>query len=76
MPEREELKSSSMRNIGVWFFLFKLYGLLITLNSWYQPAIDALTLALMREFNSLGAKKSRGQVQPLVYGTFQAYLRR
>lgn len=48
----------------------------MTLNSWYQPAIDALTLALMREFNSLGAKKSRGQVQPLVYGTFQAYLRR
>lgn len=44
--------------------------------SWYQPAIDALTLALMREFNSLDAKKSRGQVQPLVYGTFQAYLRR
>ncbi|KAF8816681.1 FAD-linked oxidoreductase [Phlegmacium glaucopus] len=44
--------------------------------SWYQPAIDALTLALMREFNSLDAKKNRGQVQPLVYGTFQAYLRR
>ena len=30
----------------------------------------------MREFNSLDAKRSRGQVQPLVYGTFQAYLRR
>ena len=30
----------------------------------------------MREFNSLDAKKGRGQVQPLVYGTFQAYLRR
>ena len=44
--------------------------------SWCQPAIDALTLALMREFNSLDAKKGRGQVQPLVYGTFQAYLRR
>ncbi|KAJ7649533.1 FAD-linked oxidoreductase [Mycena polygramma] len=40
--------------------------------SWYQPAIDALTLALMRRFNALGA----GTQQPLVYATFQAYLRR
>ncbi|KAJ6459606.1 FAD-linked oxidoreductase [Mycena sanguinolenta] len=39
--------------------------------SWYQPAIDAYTLALMRRFNSLGAG-----TQPLVYATFQAYLRR
>ncbi|KAJ7599312.1 FAD-linked oxidoreductase-like protein [Mycena floridula] len=38
--------------------------------SWYQPAIDALQLSLMRQFN-----RSNG-VQPLVYGTFQAYLRR
>ncbi|KAJ7599308.1 FAD-linked oxidoreductase-like protein [Mycena floridula] len=38
--------------------------------SWYQPAIDALQLSLMRQFN-----QSNG-VQPLVYGTFQAYLRR
>ncbi|KDR68719.1 hypothetical protein GALMADRAFT_256542 [Galerina marginata CBS 339.88] len=45
--------------------------------SWYQPAIDSLTLALMREFNSLDQSSSTGaQVQPLVYGTFQAYLRR
>ncbi|KAJ3507698.1 hypothetical protein NLJ89_g6154 [Agrocybe chaxingu] len=42
--------------------------------SWYQPAVDALTLALMREFNS--PTPSNGEVQPLVYGTFQAYLRR
>lgn len=41
--------------------------------SWYQPAIDALQLALMREFNKLG--ESNG-VQPLIYGTFQAYLKR
>jgi proline dehydrogenase len=39
--------------------------------TWYQPAIDALTLALMRRFNALGAG-----TQPLVYATFQAYLRR
>ncbi|EJD55117.1 FAD-linked oxidoreductase [Auricularia subglabra TFB-10046 SS5] len=38
--------------------------------TWWQPAIDAYTLALQRAFN-------RGHgVQPLVYGTFQAYLRR
>ncbi|KAG5651849.1 hypothetical protein H0H81_007225 [Sphagnurus paluster] len=36
--------------------------------SWYQPAIDALTHALSREFNAAG--------QPLVYATYQAYLRR
>ncbi|KAH9487282.1 Proline dehydrogenase 1, mitochondrial [Psilocybe cubensis] len=45
--------------------------------SWYQPAIDALTLALMREFNSLDKKQSGSAlIQPLVYNTFQAYLRR
>ncbi|KAJ7596517.1 FAD-linked oxidoreductase-like protein [Mycena floridula] len=39
--------------------------------SWYQPAIDALQLSLMRQFN-----RYADGVQPLVYGTFQAYLRR
>ncbi|KAF8140762.1 FAD-linked oxidoreductase-like protein [Mycena galopus ATCC 62051] len=39
--------------------------------SWYQPAIDAYTYALMRRFNALGSG-----TQPLVYATFQAYLRR
>ncbi|KAJ3572324.1 hypothetical protein NP233_g3161 [Leucocoprinus birnbaumii] len=42
--------------------------------SWYQPAIDAVALALMREFNTL--KDSTSPVQPLVYTTYQAYLRR
>ena len=36
--------------------------------SWWQPAIDAYTLALSRTFNAHG--------EPLVYGTYQAYLRR
>ncbi|KAJ7259683.1 FAD-linked oxidoreductase-like protein [Mycena rebaudengoi] len=40
--------------------------------SWYQPALDALTLALMRRFNAL----DRRGPQPLVYATLQAYLRR
>ncbi|KAJ7073449.1 FAD-linked oxidoreductase [Mycena belliarum] len=43
--------------------------------SWYQPAIDAYAEGLMREFNAL--RGSHGaQTQPLVYTTFQAYLRR
>ncbi|KAF7315195.1 Proline dehydrogenase [Mycena indigotica] len=37
--------------------------------SWYEPAIDALSLALMRRFNA-------GPDGPLVYATYQAYLRR
>ncbi|KAJ3763893.1 FAD-linked oxidoreductase [Lentinula raphanica] len=46
--------------------------------SWYQPAIDAMQLALMREFNKSATENvgSRPSVQPLIYGTFQAYLRR
>ncbi|KAJ3996106.1 FAD-linked oxidoreductase-like protein [Lentinula boryana] len=46
--------------------------------SWYQPAIDAMQLALMREFNKVVSQndESRPAVQPLIYGTFQAYLRR
>ncbi|KAH7103186.1 FAD-linked oxidoreductase [Auriculariales sp. MPI-PUGE-AT-0066] len=35
--------------------------------SWWQPAIDAYTVALSRTFN---------KDEPLVYGTYQAYLRR
>lgn len=42
--------------------------------SWYQPAIDAVALALMREFNKL--TDPQYPVQPLVYTTYQAYLRR
>ncbi|KAJ7447871.1 FAD-linked oxidoreductase [Mycena galericulata] len=47
--------------------------------SWYQPALDALALALMRRFNALDAgkgKATQNQTQPLIYATFQAYLRR
>ncbi|KZP26013.1 FAD-linked oxidoreductase [Athelia psychrophila] len=65
--------------------------------TWYQPAIDALSLSLSREFNRLppapasapswwpwsaaaekdtdGAGQVHGE-QPLVYATYQAYLRR
>ncbi|KAF9074035.1 FAD-linked oxidoreductase [Rhodocollybia butyracea] len=46
--------------------------------SWYQPAIDAMQLALMREFNKISSESDKPEtsVQPLIYGTFQAYLRR
>ncbi|EAU93303.2 proline dehydrogenase [Coprinopsis cinerea okayama7 len=54
--------------------------------SWYQPALDALTLALMRRFNALPSSNvttgtppsspRQGPVQPLIYATYQAYLRR
>ncbi|KAG6910629.1 hypothetical protein DXG01_009138 [Tephrocybe rancida] len=46
--------------------------------SWYQPAIDAHTLSLTRQFNKLPSKASKDTyaVQPLVYGTYQAYLQR
>ncbi|KDQ30083.1 hypothetical protein PLEOSDRAFT_1053486 [Pleurotus ostreatus PC15] len=47
--------------------------------SWYQPAIDALALSLTRQFNKLPDSKSSSStssVLPLVYGTYQAYLRR
>jgi len=45
-------------------------------HSWYQPAIDAFTLSLMRQFNKLHDSTAASNVQPLVYATFQAYLRR
>ncbi|KAG6854205.1 hypothetical protein C0991_009518 [Blastosporella zonata] len=46
--------------------------------SWYQPAIDALTLSLTRQFNKLPSptNKDTSAVQPLIYGTYQAYLQR
>ncbi|KAF9218385.1 FAD-linked oxidoreductase [Gyrodon lividus] len=58
-------------------------------HSWYQPAIDAFGHALMERFNKLpeeqgwmtrwvpGPKKAKGtEMQPLIYVTYQAYLRR
>ncbi|EPQ61156.1 FAD-linked oxidoreductase, partial [Gloeophyllum trabeum ATCC 11539] len=47
--------------------------------SWYQPAIDAYVYALVRQFNSRSdfpASDATPNVQPLVYQTYQAYLRR
>ncbi|KAI0638876.1 FAD-linked oxidoreductase [Trametes polyzona] len=67
-------------------------GIRITVDaehSWYQPAIDAFTLDMMRKFNKLPSPRRRswfGQrqdakaeevgTQPLIYNTFQGYLRR
>ncbi|KZS90245.1 FAD-linked oxidoreductase [Sistotremastrum niveocremeum HHB9708] len=58
--------------------------------TWYQPAIDAYALALMRTFNKNPSRRPSSftslfnstpsipshDTQPLIYGTFQAYLRR
>ncbi|KAG6828858.1 hypothetical protein H0H92_006565 [Tricholoma furcatifolium] len=46
--------------------------------SWYQPAIDAFTLGLSRRFNKLPSRgnKETSPLQPLIYGTYQAYLKR
>ncbi|KAF7796593.1 hypothetical protein EIP86_007774 [Pleurotus ostreatoroseus] len=46
-------------------------------HTWYQPAIDALTLSMMIKYNKLPDRSSTvPAVQPLVYNTYQAYLRR
>ncbi|KAI9065797.1 FAD-linked oxidoreductase [Trametes sanguinea] len=54
--------------------------------SWYEPAIDAFTLDMMRRFNKLPkqswfsslskARQHTAELQPLIYATYQAYLRR
>lgn len=47
--------------------------------SWYQPAIDAMYEAIAAEFNRPDIKRAGPQgciSGPLVYNTFQAYLRR
>ncbi|KAG8977809.1 hypothetical protein FRB90_008660, partial [Tulasnella sp. 427] len=58
--------------------------------TWYQPAFDAFQLSLMRQFNrppqekrpsllsqsSTSSSISSSACQPLIYGTYQAYLRR
>ncbi|EGN92706.1 hypothetical protein SERLA73DRAFT_14165, partial [Serpula lacrymans var. lacrymans S7.3] len=41
------------------------------------PAIDAITQALMEQFNKLAQDSSKSDsIQPLIYNTYQAYLRR
>ncbi|KAI0717523.1 FAD-linked oxidoreductase [Cerioporus squamosus] len=67
-------------------------GIRITVDaehSWYQPAIDSFTLDMMRKFNKLPKPRKSswfrssspveapsGSLQPLIYNTFQGYLRR
>ncbi len=49
----------------------------LTFHVMFQAAVDAFQLSLMREFNKRPSGPiGRDQVQPLVYGTYQAYLRR
>jgi len=63
-------------------------GVKVTIDaeeSWYTPAVDVITLALMRRFNacpptlsplSSVVRTSPPSQQPLIYLTLQAYLRR
>lgn len=62
-------------------------GVKVTIDaeeSWYMPAVDVMTLALMRRFNAFSLTSSplssvRTSIlsqQPLIYLTLQAYLRR
>lgn len=59
------------------------------LYSWYQPAIDAFGHALMGRFNKISdhhgltsrwmsgpGNAQAAELQPVVYVTYQAYLRR
>ncbi|KAG9097237.1 hypothetical protein FS749_006756 [Ceratobasidium sp. UAMH 11750] len=47
-------------------------------HTWYQPGIDAFVLALSQEFNQPPRihRSDLPDEQPLVYGTYQAYLKR
>ncbi|KAF8319865.1 FAD-linked oxidoreductase-like protein [Cantharellus anzutake] len=46
-------------------------------HTWYTPAIDTFTLALSREFNHAQEPKPGAFApQPLIYATYQSYLRR
>ncbi|PIL30759.1 hypothetical protein GSI_06927 [Ganoderma sinense ZZ0214-1] len=67
-------------------------GIRITVDaehSWYQPAIDAFALDMMRRFNKLPVPRTNSwfglrktvqsapdAFQPLIFNTFQGYLRR
>ncbi|GJJ09393.1 hypothetical protein Clacol_003615 [Clathrus columnatus] len=44
--------------------------------TWYQPAIDAFTFSLMRRYNNRIPDSTPNSYLPLVYGTYQAYLKR
>ncbi|WVW84353.1 hypothetical protein I302_106387 [Kwoniella bestiolae CBS 10118] len=46
-------------------------------QSYYQPATDVMQMILSQEFNRLASSDDRvSPVLPLVYGTYQSYLRR
>lgn len=63
----------------------KEYGIKLLVDAehtWFQPVVDAITLALCQEFNTRPAPASsfsffsQPPPQAVVYGTFQSYLRR
>lgn len=88
MPRIEALGSSLTPSTGIPTLVWHVCVAYMT-NSWYQPAIDAFGHALMERFNKLpdhhglasrlvsGLRNAqKAELQPVVYVTYQAYLRR
>jgi len=84
----ENLRDGDMELLrGIWQILLKIgqtakeSGIKIAVDaehSWYQPAIDGYTMLMSQEFNKIESseKVANPATSPLIYGTYQAYLRR
>lgn len=83
----ENLREGDMELLrGIWQILLKIgktakeSGIKIAVDaehSWYQPAIDGYTMLMSQEFNKIQpGEVANPATSPLIYGTYQAYLRR
>ncbi|KAJ9101213.1 hypothetical protein QFC21_003432 [Naganishia friedmannii] len=83
----ENLRHGDMELLrGIWQILLKIgqtakqSGIKIAVDaehSWYQPAIDGYTMLMSQEFNKIHPEQvANPATSPLIYGTYQAYLRR
>ncbi|KAJ9100759.1 hypothetical protein QFC19_005498 [Naganishia cerealis] len=83
----ENLRHGDMELLrGIWKILLKIgktakeSGIKIAVDaehSWYQPAIDGYTMLMSQEFNKIQpGEVANPATSPLIYGTYQAYLRR
>jgi proline dehydrogenase len=87
LPGEENLRAGDMDLLrGIWQILLKIgktakeSGIKIAIDaehSWYQPAIDGYTMLMSQEFNKIQpGEVVNPATSPLIYGTYQAYLRR
>jgi proline dehydrogenase len=87
LPGEENLREGDMELLrGIWQILLKIgktakeSGIKIAVDaehSWYQPAIDGYTMLMSQEFNKIQpGEVANPATSPLIYGTYQAYLRR